>query len=176
MVLGISLHTTAGVAAGLIHLFNHSLMKAALFCSVGCIVYRLGSSHINSFAGVGRRMPWTMAAFCAGGLSLIGVPLTAGFISKWYIILAVLERGWWPLAVLLVLSSMLALIYIWRAVEPAYFREPPADAGPVAEAPLSILGATWILVLANIWFGVDTSLNVGGALAAARSLMAGFAP
>jgi multicomponent Na+:H+ antiporter subunit D len=176
MVLGMSLYTTAGVAAGLIHLFNHSLIKAALFCSVGCIVYRLGSSHINSFAGAGRRMPWTMAAFCAGGLSLIGVPLTAGFISKWYIIMAVLERGWWPLAVLLVLSSMLAVIYIWRVVEPAYFREPSADAGPVTEAPLSILGPTWILVLANIWFGVETSLNVDGAFAAARSLMSGFAP
>jgi multicomponent Na+:H+ antiporter subunit D len=121
-------------------------------------------------------MPWTMAAFCAGGLSLIGVPLTAGFISKWYIIMAVLERGWWPLAVLLVLSSMLAVIYIWRVVEPAYFREPSADAGPVTEAPLSILGPTWILVLANIWFGVETSLNVDGAFAAARSLMSGFAP
>ena len=71
---------------------------------------------------------------------------------------------------------MLALIYIWRAVEPAYFREPPADAKPVGEAPLSILGATWILALANIWFGVETSLNVGGAFAAAQSLLAGYAP
>ena len=176
MVLGISLHSTMGVAAGLIHLFNHGLMKGALFCSVGCIVYRMGSSHIDSFVGAGRRMPWTMAAFCVGGLSLIGVPLTAGFISKWYIILAVLERGWWPLVVLLVLSSMLALIYIWRAVEPAYFREPPADAKPQGEAPLSILGATWILALANVWFGVETSLNVGGAFAAAESLLAGTTP
>ena len=176
MVLGISLHSTAGVAAGLIHLFNHSLMKGALFCSVGCIVYRMGSSHVDSFAGAGRRMPWTMAAFCAGGLSLIGVPLTAGFVSKWYIILAVLERGWWPIAVLLVLSSMLAVIYIWRAVEPAYFREPPADAGPVSEAPLVLLTATWILVFANVWFGIETSLNVGGAFAAAESLLSGYAP
>jgi multicomponent Na+:H+ antiporter subunit D len=176
MVLGMSLYTTTGVAAGLIHLFNHSLMKAALFCAVGCIVYRIGSSHINSFAGAGRRMPWTMAAFCAGGVSLIGLPLTAGFISKWHIILAVLERGWWPIAVLLVLSSILAVIYIWRAVEPAYFREPPADAGPVSEAPLALLTATWILVFANIWFGIETSLNVGGAFAAAESLLSGYAP
>ena len=176
MVLGISLHSTTGVAAGLIHLFNHSLMKGALFCSVGCIVYRMGSSHVDSFAGAGRRMPWTMAAFCAGGLSLIGVPLTAGFVSKWYIILAVLERGWWPIAVLLVLSSILAVIYIWRAVEPAYFREPSADAGPVSEAPLALLTATWILVFANVWFGIETSLNVGGAFAAAESLFSGYAP
>ncbi len=176
MVLGISLHSVAGVAAGLMHVFNHALMKGALFCAVGCIVYRMGSAHLNSFAGAGRRMPWTMAAFCAGGLSLIGVPLTAGFISKWHLILAVLERGWWPLAVLLVLSSILALIYIWRVVEPAYFREPEPGTERMQEAPLTLLVPTWILVLANIYFGIETSLNVDGAFAAARSLLGGYAP
>ena len=176
MVLGASLNTVHGLAAGLMHLFNHALMKGALFCAVGCLVYRVGSSDVNAFAGAGRRMPWTMAAFCAGGLSLIGVPLTAGFISKWYLILAVIERGWWPLAALFVLSSMLAVIYIWRVVEPAYFREPPPGAAGMAEAPVSLLVPTWILVLANIWFGIETSFNVDGAFAAARSLLEGYAP
>ncbi len=176
MVLGVSLHTVAGVAAGLIHLFNHALMKGALFCAVGCVAYRVGASDLGAFAGAGRRMPWTMAAFCAGGLSLIGVPLTAGFISKWFLVLAVLERGWWPLAGLLVLSSMLAVIYIWRVVEAAYFRDPPAGAGPGEEAPLSLLLPTWILVVANVWFGIDTSLTVGGAMTAAQSLIGGYVP
>lgn len=174
MVLGISIHTMLGVTAGLMHLFNHALMKGALFCAVGCLVYRVGSSRLDAFAGAGRRMPWTMAAFCTGGISLIGLPLTAGFVGKWYLVLALIDRGWWPLAVLVVLSSMLAVIYIWRVVEVAYFRDPLPDAGPAAEAPLSLLLPTWALAFANIWFGIETSLNVGGAIAAAESILGGF--
>ena len=79
---------------------------------------------------MGKRMPWTMAAFTAGGLSLIGIPLTAGFISKWYLILAALAADEPVIAALIVISSLLAVIYIWRVVEAAYFREPPADAPP----------------------------------------------
>lgn len=119
-------------------------------------------------------MPWTMAAFCTGGISLIGLPLTAGFVGKWYLVLALIDRGWWPLAVLVVLSSMLAVIYIWRVVEVAYFRDPLPEAGPVEEAPLSLLLPTWALAFANIWFGIETSLNVSGAFAAAESILGGF--
>ena len=55
------------------------------------------------------------------GLGLIGVPLTAGFISKWYLILGAIDKGWWPLAIILLLT-FLALVYIWRIVEAMYFR------------------------------------------------------
>jgi multicomponent Na+:H+ antiporter subunit D len=171
MILGISLVTTLGLQAGILHLFNHALMKGALFLVLGAIYYRIGSSSIGSFAGLGRRMPWTMAAFAGGGLSLIGVPLTAGFISKWYLILAALEKGWWFVAVLIVLSSLIAIVYVWRVIEPAYFREAPADAPAIAEAPLSLLVPAWILVIANFWFGIDPSLAVDLSRQAAETLM-----
>jgi NADH:ubiquinone oxidoreductase subunit 2 (subunit N) len=70
-------------------------------------------------------MPWTMAAFVAGGLSLIGVPLTVGFISKWYLVLAAIELGWWPVVAVIIVGSLLAVIYIWRVVEVAYLQ--PAE-------------------------------------------------
>ncbi len=171
MVLGISFVTVLGLQAGILHLFNHALMKGALFLVLGAIFYRIGSCEISALAGLGRRMPWTMAAFAAGGLSLIGVPLTAGFISKWYLILAALEKGWWYVAILIVASSLLAVIYIWRIIEAAYFREAPPGAPDVAEAPLSLLVPAWILVAANFWFGIDTTLPVGMARRAAEALM-----
>lgn len=171
MVLGISFVTVLGVQAGILHLFNHALMKGALFLVLGAIFYRIGSSRIEDLAGLGRRMPWTMAAFAGGGLSLIGVPLTAGFVSKWYLILAALDRGWWYVAVLIVASSLIAIIYVWRIVEAAYFREAPAGAPDVAEAPLSLLVPAWVLVTANFWFGIDTTLPVGMARRAAEALM-----
>lgn len=171
MILGISFVTVTGLSAGILHLFNHALMKGALFLVLGAIFYRIGSCHIDRMAGIAQRMPWTMAAFVGGALSLIGIPMTAGFISKWYLILAAIEKGWWYIAVLVVASSLIAVIYVWRVIESAYFREAPEDLRDVTEAPLSLLVPAWILVLANVYFGIDTSLPVGLAELAARSLM-----
>ena len=88
IALGISLFSVTGLTAAIVHLFNHAIIKAALFMALGCIVFRTGSTSVASLAGIGRRMPWTMAAFVFGAMSLIGVPLTVGFISKWYLLLA----------------------------------------------------------------------------------------
>ena len=77
-------------------------------------------------------MPLTSAGIVLAGLSLIGVPGTAGFVSKWYLILAALEQGQWWLVFLIVASSLLAVAYVWRFVEAAYFREPRKDIVPGA--------------------------------------------
>ena len=171
IVLGVSLVTAPGLQAGIIHLFNHALMKGALFLVMGCVFYRVGSTQIRDFAGLGRAMPWTMAGFVGAGLSLIGVPLTAGFVSKWYLVVAALDKGWWPLAVLIVLSSLLAVIYIWRVIEVAYFQPLPAGRTVSHEAPVSMLIPLWILVAANFYFGIDPRLPVDFAAKAAASLM-----
>jgi multicomponent Na+:H+ antiporter subunit D len=173
MVLGISLASTTGITAALLHVFNHALMKGALFLALGAMAYRIGSVTLRDFAGLGRRMPWTMAAIVLGGLSLIGVPPTAGFVSKWYLVLGTLEQGLWPVALLILVGSLLALLYIWKLVEAAYFDEPPADAAPVQEAPLSMLIPVWVLVAANIYFGLHTEVSVGVARQAAAQLMGG---
>ncbi|HPF13043.1 MAG TPA: monovalent cation/H+ antiporter subunit D family protein, partial [Planctomycetota bacterium] len=103
MVVGIGLATQAALSAGLLHLFNHALMKGTLFLAVGCIVYRVGQTRFEQLRGVGREMPLTSAALLIGGLSLIGVPLTAGFVSKWALLGAVLDDGRWFTAALLLL-------------------------------------------------------------------------
>ena len=139
--------------------------------ALGAVFYRLGSVHIDRMRGLGKQMPLTMFAFVLGGLSLIGLPLTVGFISKWYLILAALERGWWPIAGLILLSSLLAVAYIWRVVEAAYFRDPATHYPRVTEAPPALLVPTWILVLANFYFGIDTSVTVGIADNAAKVLL-----
>lgn len=173
MMLGISLVSVTGLTAGIVHLFNHALIKGTLFLALGAMSFRAGSPEIDRLAGLGWAMPWTMAAFVIGGLSLIGVPLTAGFISKWYLILGALERGWWPVAVLVLITSIFAVVYIWRVVEIAYFRPRPDGLAPVTEAPLALLIPTWMLALGNLYFGMDSSLSAGVAQQAAVSLLGG---
>ncbi len=171
MVLGIGLASAAGVSAAILHLFNHALMKGALFLALGAVAYQLGRVELKDFAGLGRSMPWTMAAVVIGGLSLIGVPATAGFISKWYLVLAILEQGLWPLAVLVLLGSILALLYVWRLVETAYFKAPAEVAAAPGEAPLSLLLPLWVLAGANLYFGLSTDLSADLAQQAASLLM-----
>ncbi|QIR15642.1 monovalent cation/H+ antiporter subunit D family protein [Shewanella aestuarii] len=170
MIIGYSINTSTGIMATLLHLFNHALMKSALFLALGAVMYRIGSVKLNQFQGLGKQMPFTMAAIVVGGLSLIGVPLTVGFISKWYLLIASVEAGMWPVAVLILLGSLLAIVYIWRIVEMAYFRPPLPGRETVKEAPWSFLAPIWALVVANIYFGIDTRLSVQVAQAASQSL------
>ena len=173
MLLGISFVTATGITATVLHLFNHALMKGALFLVLGCVFYRVGSVQLAQMAGLGRRMPWTMAAFVVGGLSLIGIPLTVGFVSKWYLVQGALEKGWWPVAGLVLASSLLAMIYIWRVVEVAYFHSPADDAPAIAEAPITMLVPVWLLAGANVYFGINPGLTVGAAQRAAALLLGG---
>lgn len=175
MVLGLSLANLSGLTGGIVHLFNHSLMKSGLFLVMAAVLLRTGSTRLEAMQGLGRRMPWTMAAFVAGGLSLVGVPLTVGFVSKWYLIKASFEAGLWPVAVLILISSLLALVYIWRVVEVAYFEPAPEGAEEIKRAPLSVLAPMWILIGATIFFGIFTSLSVGAASGAAGVLL-GMSP
>lgn len=171
MLLGISLVNVTGLTGTLLHLFNHALMKGGLFLVLGAIAYRIGETRIKSVAGLGQAMPFTMGAFVVGALSLIGVPLTVGFISKWYLILATLEKGYWPVTVLILISSLMAVVYTWRIIETAYFQQRPANAPTVKEAPLSLLIPAWTLIGANLYFGINSNLSTDLASSAAKMLM-----
>jgi multicomponent Na+:H+ antiporter subunit D len=174
IVLGISLASAAGVAAGMIHLFNHALMKGALFMAMGSIFLRLGSVDLRDMRGLARDMPFTVAAFVVGGLCLVGVPLTTGFVSKWYLVEAALGSGRWPLAVLILASSLIALVYVWRVVEATCLQPAAVRETGLKEAPASMLVPTWALIAANLYFGTDASLTSSMARQGAETLL-GFA-
>ena len=173
ILLGAGCVSMLGLTAGIVHMFNHALAKGALFLAVACLGMSLARLRITDLAGVGRSMPWTMGAFVLAGLSLIGVPGTAGFISKWYLILAALEQGPVGLVMvaIIVFSSLLAVVYIWRIVETAYFGEPEPGAAAISEAPLPILVVTWVVALANLYFGLRPDFPVELATGAAQVLL-----
>ena len=170
MVLGMGFGSALGLTGTIVHVFNHALMKGALFMALGALVYRVGSTRMNQIQGLGREMPWTFAAIFIAGLSLIGVPGTAGFISKWYLVLAAIDQQNWLIALVILAGSLLAVAYMWNLVETLFFQPATRQREPVREAPLSMLVPMWLLVIANIWFGLDTELTVGIAETAVQLL------
>ena len=175
MMLGASLVTVAGLSAGIIHIFNHALAKGALFLAVAAIAMVAPSLRIDDLRGIGRQMPWTSAALVVAGLSLIGVPGTAGFVSKWSLISASMELGavGLPLVAVILISSLMAVVYIWRIVEAAYCGAAAGDAPPAPRRPVSpvLVTIVWVAALANIYFGLAPELPLTLARDAAGELL-----
>ena len=160
MMLGASLVSIAGLTAGILHIFNHALAKGTLFLAVASFAMVAAGLRLNELSGIARRMPWTFGAFVVAGLSLIGIPGTAGFVSKWYLIMAVMELGpaGVPLVAVILISSLMAVVYIWRIVEVACFAKTEEQgSSAIAVSPLMI-AVTWIAALANIYFGLVPAL------------------
>lgn len=173
ITLGIALANQSGLTAATVHMFNHAVMKTALFLAIGAAVYRVGTVRLHDLDGIGPRMPVTMIALILGGFSLIGTPGTAGFISKYYLAVGALDKGWWWLVFLIVISSFIAVLYVGRMVEAMWFREPSEIAKQAKDPPLPMLLPIVGLTIAVIWFGFDTRLTVDVAAKAAEALLGG---
>ena len=173
ITLGIALANGAGLTGAIAHLFNHGVTKGALFLLAGGISLRCGGTSFAAIAGLGRRMPVTSLGIVIAGLSLIGIPGTAGFTTKWYLVIGAVQKGYWWLAALIVLSSLIAVAYVWRFVEAAYLQTPGPETPRQGETPLAMLLPAWLMVGACVYFGLWTSFNVGYARSAAEFLLAG---
>jgi multicomponent Na+:H+ antiporter subunit D len=173
ILLGASMVTVGGLSASLLHMFNHALAKGALFLAVMGLAMRFARLDLGHLAGAAQRMPWTMAALVVAGLSLIGVPGTAGFVSKWYLVTAALEEGPVGIALIavIVVGSLMAVVYVWRIVEAAWFAPAQQPPEPPAEAPVPMLAAIWLAALANVYFGFVTGLPLALASSAAAALL-----
>jgi multicomponent Na+:H+ antiporter subunit D len=172
ILLGASFSTEAGLTAAIVHMFNHALAKGALFLAVAGIAFHAGGLRLDQIGGIGRRMPLTTAALVVAGASLVGIPGTAGFISKWLLLQAAFEQGTVgiPVILVVVLSSLAAVVYIWRIVERAYFGTPPEGA-TAGEAPLPLLVTLWLVAFGNIYFGLAPQLPVALADSATLDLL-----
>ena len=151
VILGAALLTPSGVLGGVAHITNHAVSKITLFLCAGSIYVSTHKTDVSQMSGLAKRMPWTMAAFAIASLSLVGIPLACGFVSKWYLAVGSLERGnLWLLAVLLT-SSLLNVAYLGPIVFKAYFEEEPHDrsSDAVVEVPWMVvpLGLTALATL-----------------------------
>lgn len=170
IVLGVGLYATHwGLPAALIHILNHAITKGCLFMVAGAIIYRTGLWNIRDFEGLGKKMPYTCAAFTIAALSMIGVPPTVGFITKLCLLDASLEAVEYAFVAVILASTLLNLVYFWRVIERMYFvrkeeeeegeNEMKRDEAPVSMVvPALILGALCVIV-GILWLaGTETPL------------------
>jgi multicomponent Na+:H+ antiporter subunit D len=159
--LGIGLATPLALVGALLHVLNHAVMKSGLFLVAGGILERTGIKEIRRFAGLGKRMPWTMAGFAIAALSMVGIPPTAGFFSKFYLVVATVEVGSWLLAVVIVGSSALTAVYFLRLFEQIFVRDPEEELVEVASEPNPRIVATvGVLAVSVLAIGLGNAFIV----------------
>ena len=162
ILLGIGIADNLAVTGGILHILNHAVMKGCLFMIAGAFIYTSGIRSIEDLRGIARTMPLTAAAFVIAAASMIGIPPTVGFMSKWFIALGALESGQWIFVLVILASSLLTAIYFWKVIEYMYFREPGtrcAEAVSTArDPPAGMLVPVLILAAACVFFGIFVSI------------------
>ncbi|MFA9516998.1 cation:proton antiporter [Halopenitus sp. H-Gu1] len=137
IVLGLSILSPAAIVGGLLHIVAHAFMKLTLFFCAGAIHVETHTDYISQMAGIGKRMPLTMSALAIASAGMAGIPLFAGFVSKWYLLIGTVEVGGGLFAVSLLISGVLNIAYFWPIVYTAFFESPDtADPKPILEGPL----------------------------------------
>jgi len=156
IALGVALLGPLGTTGGLVHLVHQGVMKITLFFAAGSLAQTLNIHRISEIDGAGRRLPWSMAAFTVAAFGMIGLPPTAGFISKWHLALGGLEQGSLWVAGLLVLSGLLNAAYFLPVIYRAWFL-PPRQEFPAAgqlEAPWTLLLPTLVTGALSLLLGL----------------------
>jgi multicomponent Na+:H+ antiporter subunit D len=161
VVLGVALLTPSGITGGLIHIANHAFSKITLFMGAGAIYVALHTKKISDLSGAGRMMPFTMAAFGVASLSMIGVPLVCGFVTKWYLIMGALEAKAQFILIFLLSSTILNTGYFAPILYKAYFEKPPEGKG-YHEAPAFMVVPLMLTAIASVLMGIfpDYFMNI----------------
>jgi multicomponent Na+:H+ antiporter subunit D len=121
IILGAALLTPSGMTGGIVHIASHAFSKITLFFCAGSIYVAAHKTEVSQLSGIGRKLPWTMAAFFIGSLSMIGVPPAAGFVSKWYLAIGSIEAKMLPILFVLLASTVLNAAYFLPVVYKAFF-------------------------------------------------------
>ncbi|SEN91643.1 multisubunit sodium/proton antiporter, MrpD subunit [Halorientalis persicus] len=132
VLAGLAVLNQTALIGATVHLVGHAIMKGGLFLAAGLIATATGAREVHEYEGLSERMPYAAGAFAVLAFAMVGVPPAVGFVGKWYIAVGAVQAQLWPLAAVILLSTLLTLAYFARLVERMYFREPAAT-GDLAE-------------------------------------------
>ncbi len=154
MVLAVAVGSALGYAGGMLHVANHIFFKDLLFLICGAVMFQTHKDDLDALGGIGRKMPFTLTMFAIGGLSLVGVPPTSGFTSKWIIYHALMQANQPFLALLSLVGSVITLAYIAKFLHAAFLGESSTEVTEVSDAPFLMKVPMAILGLGCILTGV----------------------
>jgi multicomponent Na+:H+ antiporter subunit D len=129
VILGAVLLTPSSMVGGIMHIANHAFSKITLFFCAGSLYCAAHKTEVSQLSGIGKKMPWTMAAFFIASLSMIGVPPAAGFTSKWYLALGSMEAHEIPILMVLLVSTVLNAAYFLPITYKAFFEKEAPEEG-----------------------------------------------
>jgi formate hydrogenlyase subunit 3/multisubunit Na+/H+ antiporter MnhD subunit len=158
MVLAVGAGGALGYAGSMLHLINHVFFKDLLFLVCGAVMFASHRDSLEQLGGIGRKMPFTLLVCAIGGLSLVGVPPTSGFSSKWLIYHALMQSGQPLLALLSLVGSVLTLAYVAKFLHASFLGQPGSDIEHVHEAPFVMCVAMGILALGCVLTGIFPGL------------------
>ena len=147
ITLGVAMAGPIAAVGAIVHLVHQGLMKITLFFCAGNFAETLGIHTVQEMDGVGRRMPWSMAAFTVGALGMIGIPPVAGFISKWYLGMGAIETGNDWVLLILIGSSLLNAAYFLPLLYRGWFAAPPPGGWAANNFTGRRLETHWMLLL-----------------------------
>ncbi len=150
VVLGASLLNPLAIAGAILHIAAHAVSKITLFFAAGSLHTAAHIDHVSEMDGIGYRMPWTMGAFTVGALSMIGMPMTAGFLGKWFMLTGAAGSAQWFAVAVIVISTLLNAGYFLPVVYRAFRRPDGKGAVAVKEAPWPIVVALMVTALLTI--------------------------
>ena len=167
MVGGFWLGNRDGMSGAMLHIINDAVMTLCVFMAAAAIIHKIDDDRLSALHGLFRKMPFTMAAMVAGGLSIIGIPPTCGFFSKWYLIKGGIAAGQFAFVAALIFSSLVNIILFFRLFEIGYFKpyagqktqyrnhaSHPAHSEGIAEAPMDLLVSLMMTAVLLIILGI----------------------
>ncbi|MDW7651254.1 MAG: proton-conducting transporter membrane subunit [Bacillota bacterium] len=170
--LGIGLASENGLAGGILHIFNHAIMKSMLFLAAGAFIYSTGTRKLSELKGIGHTMMIPTVAFSIGAFAMVGIPMTNGFISKWFLALGALDINRPFFAAVILVSSLLNGIYYLPIIVNAFFGEPEGRVAEPKPLPKQMSVPLVILAASVIVFGLFPYHTVVGIVTkAAQSLL-----
>lgn len=175
VIFGLMLLNTAGVTGALLQVVFHALAKNILFLTAGAFIYKTGKTLVSDLTGMGKSMPKTLTCFTVAGMSLVGVPLTAGFISKWYLAVGSLNAesgivGFVGICTIMV-SALLTGGYLIAVTAKAFFTNKEDEEQQSFEPNKYMTVPLAILTFAVVLFGVYPTPVINFVSAIARSMI-----
>lgn len=159
IIVGLAIGNSLALIGAVLHIINHAIMKSCLFLIAGGVKWRTGEHTIDKYVELSKKMPLSMGALVIAALSMVGLPPTAGFFSKWYLVLGAIEKDMWFYVVIIILSSLLNAIYFFRVLENVYMKKAPKEvpdkaSGGMFELPMQMLVPIVVLGLGILVVGI----------------------